>query len=123
MKLNNESSIIQIQICIFVRVQCMTWVQCPWADFTAQLVVNILHLGIAFLDQEWEEIAAFHSKKLTGTRDFYSSPHREGSQFKKIYIVHWGPTRIVLNALCAFFISFPTYQVRKPVLRDMKADP
>lgn len=48
----------------------MTWVQCPWSDLTAQLVVNILHPGMALLDQGWEESAAFHSKKLAGMREF-----------------------------------------------------
>lgn len=40
----------------------MTWAQCPWVPVTAQLIVNILHLGM--------EIAAFHSKKPEEMRIF-----------------------------------------------------
>ena len=61
--MNSESSIIEIQVCIFIHVQCMTWAQCHWAALAAQLIVNILHLGMALLDQGWEEVAAFHSRK------------------------------------------------------------
>lgn len=66
--MNNESFITHIQVNIFVRVQCLIWVQCPWADLTAQLIGKILHLGIALLAQGWEEMVAFHSKKLAEMR-------------------------------------------------------
>lgn len=66
--MNNKFSIIQIQVCVLVHVQCMTWAQSPWAALTAQLIINIFHLSTALLDQGWEEVTAFHSKNLAEMR-------------------------------------------------------
>lgn len=74
----------------------MTWAQSPWAALTAQLIINIFHLSTALLDQEWEEVTAFHSKKVAEMRIF--TYHHLGN--------HWGPTGIVFNVLYTFLISF-----------------
>lgn len=50
--------------------KCMTWAQSPWAALTAQLIINIFHLSTALLDQGWEEVTTFHSKKVAEMRIF-----------------------------------------------------